>query len=259
MDEERKLVKELRAMGEADAPGTIIPAVLRRVGLVDAYFTIEAPLGLVFVAYNRLGVSAVMPAASAAAFERAFRARFGRPVSAEREPPAALVRAVERRLAGQRPARLAFDLRGVPDFEQAVLHKALEIPYGEVRPYGWIAREIGQPEASRAVGAALGRNPVPLLIPCHRVIRSDGGLGGYGLGLPAKRAILAAEGVDLTAMAALARTGVRYHGSNTTHIYCYPTCRHARRVGELHRVSFRSAAEAQAAGYRPCQVCRPGA
>ena len=80
-------------MGQAEAPGTIIPAVLRRVGLADAYFTIETPLGRVYVAYNRQGVAAVMPARSAATFERTFQARFGRPVTAETEPPAALVRA----------------------------------------------------------------------------------------------------------------------------------------------------------------------
>ena len=69
-----------------------------------------------------------------------------------------------------------------------MLTKTLEIPSGEVRPYGWVAREIGRPKAVRAVGSALGRNPVPVLIPCHRVVRSDGHVGNYGLGVPMKRA-----------------------------------------------------------------------
>ena len=164
-----------------------------------------------------------------------------------------------RRLAGE-SADLRFDLRELSEFEQAVLLKALEIPRGEVRPYGWIAREIGRPKAVRAVGTALAHNPVPLLIPCHRVIKSDGHLGRYSMGGDeAKRTILRAEGVDPDAVETLAREGVRYWGSDTTHIYCFPTCRHARQVSDAHRMRFHSAAEAAAAGYRPCKVCRPGA
>ena len=89
------------------------------------------------------------------------------------------------------------DLRGHTDFERDVWAKALEIPTGEVRPYGWIAGEIGRPKAVRAVGTALGHNPVPLIVPCHRVVRSDGTIGQYSLGGPAnKRTILRAEGLD---------------------------------------------------------------
>ena len=89
--------------------------------------------------------------------------------------------------------------------------KALEIPRGEVRPYGWIAAEIGRPKAVRAVGTALGHNPVPLIVPCHRVVRSDGMIGQYSLGGPEnKRTILAGEGVDPDELEALARAGVRY-------------------------------------------------
>jgi methylphosphotriester-DNA--protein-cysteine methyltransferase len=76
-------------------------------------------------------------------------------------------------------------------------------------------------------------------------------------GPDAKRTILRAEGVDPDAVETLARAGVRYWGSDTTHIYCFPTCRHARRVSDAHRMRFHSAAEAAAAGYRACKVCRP--
>jgi methylated-DNA-[protein]-cysteine S-methyltransferase len=69
---------------------------------------------------------------------------------------------------------------------------------GQVRTYSWIASEIVYPKAVRAVGSALARNPVPVFIPCHRVVRSDGIIGNYGLGGPdAKRSILAAEGLQL--------------------------------------------------------------
>ncbi len=64
-------------------------------------------------------------------------------------------------------------------FERAVLKAALEIPFGETRTYAWVARQIGKPGAARAVGQALRKNPFPLIIPCHRVIRSDGALGKY--------------------------------------------------------------------------------
>ena len=109
----------------------------------------------------------------------------------------------------------------------------------------------------RAVGSALGRNPVPLLIPCHRVVRSDGHIGDYVFGGEAKRAILTHEGVEPEGLERLARTGVRYLGSDTTRIYCFPTCRNARRISERHRIPFASETRAGAAGYRPCRVCRP--
>ena len=74
-----------------------------------------------------------------------------------------------------------------------VLGATSTIPRGQTRPYGWIAAEIGRPKAVRAVGTAVGRNPVPLLIPCHRVVRSDGSPGEYVFGPDAKQALLARE------------------------------------------------------------------
>jgi O-6-methylguanine DNA methyltransferase len=174
--------------------------------------------------------------------------------------PGELARKIERRLAGDRHNRIDLDLRGTTEFERAVWMKALEIPRGEVRPYGWIAAEIGRPKAVRAVGTALGHNPVPLIVPCHRVVRSDGMIGQYSLGGPHnKRTILAGEGADPDELEALARAGIRYFGSDTTHIYCLPTCHDARRVTDRHLVRFRSARAASDAGYRPCKHCRPGA
>jgi O-6-methylguanine DNA methyltransferase len=174
--------------------------------------------------------------------------------------PADLARAIERRLGGDRRARISLDYRGTTEFEQAVWLKALEIPRGEVRPYGWIAAEIGRPKAVRAVGTALGHNPFPLIVPCHRVVRSDGTIGQYSLGGPKnKRAILAAEGLDPDELERLARAGVRYVGSDTTHIYCLPSCHNARRIQPKHRVPFGSLASSEAAGYRACRECRPSA
>ena len=76
-------------------------------------------------------------------------------------------------------------------------------------------------------------------------------------GPEAKQTILRAEGLEPDRLEELARAGVRYEGSNTTHIFCMPSCRYARRVMDVHRVTFRSEAQARESGYRPCKVCRP--
>lgn len=85
------------------------------------------------------------------------------------------------------------DLDGLPPFTRAVLKITARIPYGEIRSYRWIANKLGKPRASRAVGNALARNPIPIIIPCHRVVRSDGSLGGYALGLDWKKRLLELE------------------------------------------------------------------
>jgi O-6-methylguanine DNA methyltransferase len=96
--------------------------------------------------------------------------------------------------------RLQFDARlnleSLTSFQQRVLQAAQGIPAGTVWTYGQLAQSIGRPRASRAVGQALGRNPVPIIVPCHRVIASDGSLGGYsgGGGLDSKRWLLRLEG-----------------------------------------------------------------
>ena len=87
------------------------------------------------------------------------------------------------------------DLRGISDFTRRVLKSSRQIPYGKVWTYGDVARDIGRPGASRAVGNALGRNPIPVIIPCHRVILSSGAMGWYTGGPEIKRALLGIEGV----------------------------------------------------------------
>jgi O-6-methylguanine DNA methyltransferase len=153
---------------------------------------------------------------------------------------------------------MSFELDRLPDFERQVLLKVLEIPRGEVRPYAWVAAELGRPLAVRAVGNAVARNPIPFVIPCHRVVRSDGRIGNYGAGGPdAKRAVLASEGVNVDELERLPNHGVRFIGSDTTHIFCYPSCRNAKRVTAAHRIALRSSDDARGAGYRACKVCRP--
>ncbi|HEY2917268.1 MAG TPA: methylated-DNA--[protein]-cysteine S-methyltransferase [Candidatus Limnocylindrales bacterium] len=243
---------------QTTAPPSVAANALVAVGLADQYAETDSPLGPIFVAWNGRGVSWVGKAADAATFEADLTAHTGRPASRAAGLPPRLARAIEHRLAGDRRTKIELDLRGSTAFETAVWRKALEIPRGEVRPYGWIAAEIGSPKAVRAVGTALAHNPVPLVVPCHRVVRSDGHIGQYSLGGPDnKRRILAAEGLDPDWLEREATAGVRFIGSDTTHIVCHPTCHDARRVTPRHRVPFASLAAARAAGYRPCRHCRP--
>jgi O-6-methylguanine DNA methyltransferase len=240
------------------APRGLAPDVLVEVGLADRYATTGSPIGPLYVAWNGRGVSTVGLARDDRAFEAEHRERTGRRAFRSTSLPPSLAARIARRVAGDRRAEVRVDLRGRSQFERDVLLKAAEIPHGEVRPYGWIAAEIGRPKAVRAVGTALGHNPVPLIVPCHRVVRTDGMIGHYSLGGPEnKRAILAAEGLDPDAFERRARAGDHYTGSRTTHIVCNPTCRHARRVMDKHRVWFRSLDAAADAGYRPCKACRP--
>ncbi len=179
------------------APGHLADDVLVEIGLADRMAPISSPLGTLWVAWNGRGVSEVEAAHDGAEAAARHQVRTGRRTSIAAALPPPLADAIARRLAGERRVRIPLDLRGRTPFEVAVWTKALEIPRGEVRPYGWIAAEIGRPRAVRAVGTALGHNPVPLIVPCHRVVRTDGTIGRYSLGGPHnKRTILAAEGVD---------------------------------------------------------------
>ena len=97
------------------------------------------------------------------------------------------------------PKSIAKSMKEYPPFYQAVWKACAEIPKGQVRTYGWVARRIGKPKAARAVGQALGRNPFSPLIPCHRVVGADGRLTGFSAagGVAAKRRLLLKEGVKL--------------------------------------------------------------
>ena len=181
---------------------------------------------------RRSGITAAERAGDPDGFETEYELRHGRPLRRVPEMPAADAGA-DRRSASRAsaPAGRSVDLDTLTEFEQAVLRKTMEIPYGEVRPYSWVAREIGRPRAVRAVGTALAGNPITFVIPCHRVVRADGHIGNYGAGGPeAKREVLELEGIDTGELERMAGRGVRYTGSTATNIYCYPSCRHARRT-----------------------------
>ncbi len=246
--------KQLAALA-AEAPVLTHEAVLLGVGLVDGYSRFDSPIGEVVVSFNPDGVSSVDLASKG--FDVRFTERFGRRL-VEAEAPKAWRDGISRAIEAGTPGRLPVDFRSVSEFQQSVLEQAAAIPRGQVRPYAWLAGRVGRPGATRAVGSTMARNPVPLIVPCHRVVRADGTIGAYSLGGPHnKLALLEAEGADPHGLEELAGRGVRYLGSDTTGIFCFPTCRHAQRITGRHIVEFRSAVEARDSGFRPCSVCEP--
>lgn len=152
---------------------------------------LRSPIGEVFIAHGPTGIR-LLRLAEEPAFLAEVHTRLGRPSEPADVAPAGTQDALDR-LDG---SGLTYDLSELGAFEQDVLLAAATIPRGEARPYGWVAREIGRPRAVRAVGSALGRNPVPLLIPCHRVVRADWTIGDYIFGRTAKVELLAREGFE---------------------------------------------------------------
>lgn len=169
------------------------------------------------------------------------------PTARARAWAAAIQEQLAEYVAGERSFfTVPLDLRDVAPFQHAVLRATQTIPFGEVRPYRWVAEQIGKARAVRAVGTALGTNPLPFVIPCHRVLRSDGSLGGYGFGLPLKTRLLDLE-----------RETPALVGCTTTRIVCRRGCPHGRRAAPDREVVFASVDDACSVGYRPCRHCRP--
>jgi O-6-methylguanine DNA methyltransferase len=252
----RQRLDDYRTNTQCAVPPEFTSATLNRLGLADRYTTLDSAIGPVYVAWNPRGVSAVRQADDKEAFERWFRKRFSRrALPAETSP--AILDDVRRALAGE-DVKLDIDLRDCTPFEAAVLHKAQEIPSGHARPYAWVARELNNPRAVRAVGSALANNPVPLLIPCHRVVRSDYVSGEYVFGSEKKRELLEHEGLHVHEIEELAKRGVRYIGQPADNCFCLPTCGpdliadHNPELVELHSLD-----EALAMGLEPCSTCRP--
>ncbi len=171
----------------------------RRAEEMLRYTTVGSDLGTIYVAYSEEGVCAVDVGTSGEAFARAVHRKSQRPVEPDPHPPQTLRQNLRQFATALDSFRGPVDLSMVGPFERLVLERLRRIPKGQVRTYGDIAREIGYPGAARAVGNACAKNPVPLLVPCHRVVRSDGGVGGYSLrgGAALKRRLLEQEGVDI--------------------------------------------------------------
>lgn len=238
-----------------EAPEGFADRVLARVA--HRFTTVDSPLGPLVVVFGDRGVVSIGLEEERDRVLDDMERRVGaRPMPGD--PPQLMQRRLARAIADGRPGDLDVDLSSLTEFQRAVLEKTAEIPAGQVRPYGWIAREIGRPGAVRAVGTALASNPVPVVIPCHRVVRADGAFGEYSLGETAnKQRLLAHEGLDVEAYEDRRTRGVRFSGSRTTKIFCLPTCHHTKRTKPENLTEFGSVGGAERAGYRPCRTCRP--
>ncbi len=254
LDDLRRVAASLSRLG-APAPQKLVSNVLEKT--MDGFGAVETEVGRVWVGFNARGITMVhLETRGRQDFVQAYLSRRFRTARAA-EVPAAYASHVRSAAAGTPPERVPLDLDGLTRFEQRALLLLRRIPRGEVRPYSWVAREAGNPSAVRAVGTAMARNPLPLLLPCHRVVPLHGGVGNYAFGSRMKRILLEREGVPVREFERLARKGVRYLGCKSTGIYCFPTCRDARRMKPENRLLFRSADQAAEAGYRPCRHCRP--
>jgi AraC family transcriptional regulator of adaptative response/methylated-DNA-[protein]-cysteine methyltransferase len=176
------------------------PASTGEIKMEIKFTTGASPLGSVLVAATAKGVCVVSLREGDAGAEEYLRARF--PKAEVTRDDVALKRAldtVRERIAGRElDSALPLDLQGT-DFQREVWNQLLAIPAGSTRSYLDVAQAIKRPKATRAVAQACGANPVAVVVPCHRVVMSDGSIGGYS-GLPGvKKALLAAEGVEYAA------------------------------------------------------------
>jgi O-6-methylguanine DNA methyltransferase len=161
------------------------------------YSDVATKIGKLRVACNSKGITMIASAKEPiAAFTDIYRKRLGLPPQ-KGKIPEAFNRAVIKAASGREFKPVPFDLSYLSDFQQKVLRALQQVPRGKVKTYGWLAQKAGRPGAARAVGNIMAQNPVPLLIPCHRVVPATGGVGKYGLGNSLKRELLKSEGVDV--------------------------------------------------------------
>jgi methylated-DNA-[protein]-cysteine S-methyltransferase len=168
-------------------------------GLVDvSYDLVDSPVGALLAARTDRGLCRISYDAEPEAEEERLARQFG--VRVLRVPRALddLRRELDEYFDGRRrDFDLPLDLRAAGDFAHAVLLELARVPYGELTTYGSLAAAVGRPRAARAVGTVMNRNPVPIVLPCHRVVGAGGALVGYGGGLERKETLLRLEGAML--------------------------------------------------------------
>lgn len=184
-----------------EPPKSLVPKILDhikaavRANAPDSISTVDSPIGRLFIAFRHTGITAV--ALDRGEGEETILARLQRRIGRGLVPSTApqwVTDTVSSFFRSHTVDLERVDISDLTPFEQSALHAAAKIPVGEVRSYGWIAESIGQPTASRAVGRAMARNPVPLLYPCHRVVDANGALHNYAYGVEVKARILELEG-----------------------------------------------------------------
>jgi methylated-DNA-[protein]-cysteine S-methyltransferase len=227
---------------------------------IVSYRVFESPLGPILIGSSEHGVALVeYLGQGGVAGSRLFRM-----AGVDPHEDGAEIERLGRELLdflGGRRTRLDWplDLRAArSDFERAVLEATAAVPYGAVESYRGIAGDLGKPEAVRAVAQALRHNPLPIVVPCHRIIGSGGDLVGYaGNRVGLKEQLLSVEGVPTLRERTprIARRALYHYEPNPSREYCLPTCGDiARRpIGML----FTSRAQAEARGLLPCSACHP--
>jgi methylated-DNA-[protein]-cysteine S-methyltransferase len=168
-------------------------------GLLDvAVATHETPLGALLLAATPAGLCRVAFDPVPEALEEELARRFGARLLRSQRPLDPVRRELDAYFEGRRRAfDVPLDLRTAGEFARSVLAELARVPYGVTTTYGALARQAGRPRAARAVGTVMNRNPVPIVLPCHRVVGSTGSLVGYGGGLQRKETLLRLEGVAL--------------------------------------------------------------
>jgi len=159
------------------------------------YAKVETEIGKLWVSWNSNGITMISQAQKTpAAFETLCRQRFGIRIQPQ-DIPESYEQAIREAAAGRIYDPVPVDLPKLSKFQTKVLTILQKVPRGEVRTYSWLARKAGRPNAARAVGNTMAQNPIPFLIPCHRIVPAAGGIGNYGLGSKLKRKLLLREGV----------------------------------------------------------------
>ena len=168
-------------------------------GLLDvAYDVVDSPLGELFVGVSDVGLCTISYSSDPDAVVEQLARNFGTRVLRTRRPVDPVARQLDEYFDGKRRSfDLDLDLRVARDFGRAVLGELARVPFGEVTTYGALAARTGKPKAARAVGTIMNRNPIPIVLPCHRVVGANGSLVGYAGGLERKQALLQLEGVVL--------------------------------------------------------------
>jgi O6-methylguanine-DNA--protein-cysteine methyltransferase len=241
----------------APAPPGFALRVLQRAGIsatrYDTYARLATAAGPLLVATGHGSVTGA--ALESATFEEQHRTRTGRSAIPAGKPG---IPGLTTALRTGRARHLPISFAGLTAQRAALLAAVRSVPNGQLRPAGWILREAGLPSGSvDDVQDALRHNPAAVLVPSHR-ITDDGGVPlDPGYRAAAAERLRRHEGIDTSQIRALAQTGTRYIGSDTTNIFCLPTCAHARRITGPHRVPFGTPDDAAIAGYRPCKACRP--
>jgi len=223
---------------------------IARVGIIDS------PVGRLFIADGPRGILAIhfMNTKGPDPLE-AMRGKFD--IIEDQAAAERIGEEIRRFVAGDREAlKHDIDLSLVEsEFKRRALAKLRKVPLGSVVTYQGLARAVGAPDAQRAIGSAMGSNPVPIYVPCHRVIKSDLSIGNYGGGVERKLKLLRAEGFAVGSDLRVPKRAVMGH--QRTHIYCRPQCSAAKRADSGRMYIFADSEKARGAGLRPCKICRP--